>query len=229
MATGQNIINAALNRVLPGSDSFDEPTLVSLFNQGIQRVARHRGVYLPALETSSTVVTIVDDSEVSLPVNYMKGLYKCQGEADAHPSVLSSRVAVMNKFRGKIHDDMSANNVKYVAAAYPHLVYGPIPAEQETLTLFYYRKPDMVIERGVAAGQGEIGLDDEINLVPTGFDNIFEYYLCWQMHSMLEMGVEGQKIDTRYYFDLFTSMLQDLASETSVTASRPDVPFNKLW
>lgn len=155
---------------------------------------------LPSLQTSSTVTAVKDTDSVSLPDNYHHNLYRVE-------NTTSGRVckSVYNfKVLAQMHDGLTvAGSVVDVSAENGILHYRKQPTVDETLKLYYNSKPT--------------ALTDETTSTPSCLpghlhDPILVSYILYDKFSEIEEDIQGQKINTYFYWERFLNGIQNLYS-----------------
>jgi len=178
--------------------SFDGTQTRRLINRAIQSIAG--AVDLPELVKTDTVLTTGSSSSASLPAAYMKGLFFV-GSANQNRRI-GDRIGYRsyNRFLRRWPDPAldKAGPIVDVAVKGTSLVYQPCVAD--TLTLQFYRKPAALT-----------GASDSVEAIPAHLqEGLIVNFVCREIYSRIEDGVEGKKVNTAYHAALYNQALSDL-------------------
>ena len=202
MATTEQIIARVRDEI--DAKEYSVNRILDLFNDCLISVAAGRfseapdlnEIFLPALETSSTVDTSTSLPYVSLPENYQKSLLSCYNETtDSDVSILPSLTTLDAMFPG-LEETYS---VEYVAVAGLNLYYQGMPDTSQNLTIRYFRKPTTLV------------IGAEPDCLPAHLQiPVLKNYALWNMYLKKEYMLP-QKANADYYKAAFIADLADLA------------------
>lgn len=195
--------------------AYDEDTVIGLFNQCAKGVSRR--LVLPSLDTEGTVTTVTNGPSVALPANFQRNLYYCKDQ-----SISTHTIEICNSKDqlARYYDDKlikTGTRVRGVAAVRPQLYYAPIPTVATTLTLRYQKLPDAI--------NAATNLDA---ITPDGFSDLWENYALWKLYEKIEQGMEGQKVDTTYYMNLYLGLFDELSTSLKEGVSMPAPPVARM-
>lgn len=195
--------------------AYDEDAVIGLLNQCVRGLSRR--LVLPSLEAEGTVTTVLNGPSVALPANFQRNLYYCKDQsASIHPiEICSSKDQLARYYDDKLIK--TGARVLGVAVARPLLYYAPIPTVATTLTLRYQKTPDAI----------SISTDLD-TITPEGFEEIWENYALWKLYSKIEQGIEGQKVDTTYYMNLYLGLFDELSNSLKEGVSMPAPPVARM-
>lgn len=198
--------------------SFDETSVVELLNDCAGAVSRR--FIIPSLDAASTVTALSTGSSIPLPANFQRNLYFCDdGTSFNDIQVCNSKDQLSRYYDPGL--TKQATLIRGVAAVRPLLYYAPIPIADTVLTIRYQQKPSAITL--------STELDDHI--LPYGFTDIWENYVLWKLFSKIEQGMEGQKVDTSYYMNLFVGYMDELSAsfKEGVSMPTPTVAVPERW
>ena len=212
MATGGEIAETVLDIVQDAS--FDEDAVIKQLNDCVAMLSRR--LILPSLDAEATVVTVTNAHSVALPSTFQRNLYHCHdGSSSNTIEVCSSKTKLSMEYDHSMNK--TGTYVNGVSAVRPLLYYTPRPTVATTLTLRFQRIPDVIIPAS------------EIDtILPDGFSDIFENYAAWKIFSKIEQGIEGAKVDTGYYMNLFLGLFDELKTALTEGVSMPSPPIAKM-
>lgn len=192
--------------------SFDETSIVELLNDCAGAVSRR--FIIPSLDATATVTALSTGPSVSLPVDFQRNLYFCDdGTSFNDIEVCNSKDQLARYYAPGL--TKKATLIRGVAAVRPVIYYAPIPIADTALTLRYQKKPPAITL--------STELDDHI--LPYGFTDIWENYVLWKLFAKIEQGMEGQKVDTNYYMNLFIGYMDELSTSYKEGVSLPPPPI----
>lgn len=167
--------------------SYTVANITVFINQAIQEAAMQ--IDLPVLKRIGTVDTVVDQNYAlltSVDANFSgKGI-----------TLLSDDIIIYSDLRLLMQEYLdgmdAAGDVEAVCQEGNRLWYQKIPAVAETLNLIYYLNPPLLTE--------------DAN-IPSDFHeslhfNLFVHGACYQIFNEIEDGIEGEKVNTAYHFNL---------------------------
>lgn len=203
---------AELGRILQGN-SFADALLVSDLNEALLDVAEH--FRLPALQSSDTVDTLTNASQVAMPATYHRDLYMVR-----QPSVDYDRIEILlNKtslenFRNERTDTAY---VRWCCEENDLFHYLPVPASAKRLTLFFYKKPSSLVS-----------VDAAHNVIPANLHHqVLVCAVAAKRWALWEDGIDGQKVNTAYYQQENMKGLAKLAARYPDTPKKPFRPVRK--
>lgn len=212
MATGEEVAEYVLDVVQ--NDSFDEDSVLLLLNKCIKMISKK--LVLPSLDTDGTVTATSTGSFVALPENFQRNLYHCSDGTPRNVIEVCSSSDQLSRYYDHLLSD-TGTFVNGVAAVRPLLYYAPRPVEDTVLTLRYQCVP------GTITALSEID-----TILPDGFSDLFEFYALWRLYEKVEQGLEGQKVDTNHYRNLFLGMFDELALSLKEGVSLPPPPIARM-
>lgn len=198
MATQRELIEAIQRKLI--DDSYTAERFVALINKALLDIASYKDpetgeeIFLPALETNSTVTTNTLASCINLPSDYHKNLYAVTSADSPKPpiTILANLQALAKRWR----DNWNASGaIEEVAVAQNRLLwYQPIPPTPDTLTLFYYMNPPVLVNE-----------NQEPSCIPAHLqEDLIVSHVLKELFSEVEDGAEGaKKINTSYYENKF--------------------------
>lgn len=208
MPTLEELIGLVKQTVL--DDSFSEDFITLLLNEAYEDVAMK--VLLPDLEASATVDTVVDETVASLPADFSRNLYGCAADNQRPPIKILSSMALMQARFPNIEADNLDGDVTHVTVRGSELVYHPIPAAAETLTIKYYAQITPMV-----AGA------DEPTAIPKNLQRkLLHSYACSILFDDVEDGMEGPKINTQKHLSNYVSALGELEVQIKRGQSRAE-------
>jgi len=183
--------------------AWDSDRIAAILNRGYRTVATgvlQPGKYqltppLPELYTVDTIVTEAGSGICDLPDDFNRNVVQVgtlSGEAiPVEPSFVKFLKDNPGTDTGSIHTCAVHGN---------RLLYRDIPSAAETLTIHYYRVPDMMADD-----------DDE----PVGIPEQLRYpllvgFACAHIFSLIEDGLDGNRANTNYWKQEYTQGLLDM-------------------
>lgn len=217
MATLESIVEAV--QVSLQDNVFTTDKLTKLANQGIQYCSKR--VLLPKLEVSGLIDTTLATYETIIPDSWLfdRNLYACFcADNNISIQVLNSIDNLMT-FYPDYKTDLQEGNIKYVVVRGNYLTYYPIPAEVIALDCNFYTQHTPLVN------------DSDIPYcLPYGtHEELLENFILWRAWSDLEDGLEGPKVNTQYYRELFMIAFDDLDSMIDTGQSRCRPVIENGW
>lgn len=167
-------------------DSGFSGDITSLIQEAIE-IAAHD---LPhaSLATSADLSIAEDDtSPVSLPSDYHHDVYRVVNVTSNRPVSIRTNLRVLDRLYDGIDTPGYITDVA-VEGTELHFQYTPAN-EVQTLRVYYYAQPDLIEND-----------DDELDWIPERLHRgIVVDYALKELFSLVEDGVEGQKINTAFY------------------------------
>ncbi len=156
---------------------------------------------LPGLQDQETIdIVIADDPTfIEMPATFAHDLYRVYNVTSKESVNIRSNIkALENLYSGWESPGM----IQDVALDHKTLWYKPLPVQDQSLTLFYYREPIPVDFD-----------DDEAQLdgIPDNLNKIAIEYALKELWALAEDGIDGQKVNTFYYTDRYNVGLAKLA------------------
>jgi hypothetical protein len=106
------------------------------------------------------------------------------------------------------------------------LYYQGIPGVPTELTLFYYRKPTLLVDYDPSGEDGEAGdlADDIPDGIPEPFQKgLLVNYACKEIFDEIEDGMDGEKLNTQRYEAKYQAALAKLCK--SIRHKSKQVPL----
>jgi len=175
--------------------SYTYDTILDKLNTGLRWIA---GKYmLPDLETFEDVQTDPGVSHIPLPRNYQKKLRWAHNVThNREVSVFPSTVQLYRWF--SVLDQ--TGRIFGIAVKGRDLYYQKIPSAAETLRLNYWRYPERIDVR-----------TEKVECLPEHLvESLLVSYVCREIFSEIEDGLEEEKVNTKHYAVLFTAALSEL-------------------
>lgn len=163
--------------------SFGFSETLDLFNECYADIAAANDIFLPLLETDSTVNTVLSQNYVDLPTDFQKKLLKCYSVSQKCWIEQYSSISVL---LGKGHQVDDPGAVWGVAIRNRRLYYQYIPETAETLKLYYYKTPTLMTDISSTPD----ALPDHLA------EPLLKSYACWKIYDLIEDGVDDPKINT---------------------------------
>lgn len=176
-------------------DAYDEDTILSLLNRAMGLISSK--VLLPGLEAMSSLATAPAVNVVSLTADYHRELFKAYNATTECGILLFSSTASLYR-RCPRAVKAEVGDVKFVALTGKSLMIHAVPASAQDLTLWYYRKPVVLVED-----------NDEPDGLPPQFHDMLSNYAAWKLFDKIEDGIEGKKVNTDHYMTLFLDALEN--------------------
>jgi len=176
--------------------AFDVDDTISYINKGIKEIAGY--VLLPKLlETETTVLSVVDTAYASLPDNFMRNLHYCYSDTNNRKIKIYGDVRLLYRQFSQL--DL-AGSIVGVARKGPSLYYQRIPSSAETLRIHYYKYPT-----ALTTGTSQPDCLPEFLVRP-----LLVNYVLREEYSLIEDGIEGQKVNTNYHETKFIEAVGQL-------------------
>jgi len=156
---------------------------------------------LPDLQEQETIAIAIADNPafIAMPDTFAHDLYRVYNEKSLESvSIRSNIKALENLYSGWGSPGM----IQDVALEHKTLWYRPLPVQDQSLTLFYYREPVSV------------EFDDEDSVldgIPPNLAKIAIDYALKELYALAEDGIDGQKVNTLYYTDRYNIGLSKIA------------------
>lgn len=214
MATGGELIERVQKIYQDGS--YDDDEVLVFLNEGLQAVAFSEDVFLPTLDTSAELETVLNAEVADLPANCSEGFYSAfigTQELTVHNS--------WTEMKRTVAMESQAGTVTNVSAKADELYYFPVPEEVETITIFYYRAPTELRE----------STEPDCFTVKTravGESALVAYALI-RIFEAIEDGMEGQKVNTLYWEKQYERSMTRLKSMIRSGVSAPQKQRNARW
>ena len=165
-------------------------------------------ILLPDLEAQADVTTSTSGPSCDLPENFQKNLFGCYSLTQNRPiKVFNSKILLLQRFRPI--DQVGL--VRGVAQVGKKLWYQRIPSTAETLTLYFYGKPSPLVDEN---SRPEC-LPDHLAR------RLLENGVIARMYDLIEDGMDGAKVNTTHYLDLYNAALLELAAFIGPEAHLP--------
>ena len=180
--------------------SFDSDFLTEKINQGLELCAAY--TLLPDLESSGTVTTDPNTTEVDIPAgwNYHRNLYSAHVH-DAEDIAVVSSVGLLKEDHPEVDDsDITNGDIETLTIRKDSIVYFPSPVSAATVNCGFYINPT------------PLDADDDIpSALPISLHSeLLENYTLWKCWALIEDGLEGPKINTAHHRNAFNAALEIL-------------------
>lgn len=153
---------------------------------------------LPDLYTTGTIETVVGSGVCPLPEDFNRDLIQVVNSGGEGISIVPS----FKKFLAA-HPDKPTGSVWTCSRHGKKLLYRDLPAEAETLDVHYYCNPPTL-----ACNEDD---DDEPTCIPDNLHYpLLVGYGCSQIFNLIEDGIEGKKVNTAMWNQVFIQGLLDL-------------------
>lgn len=190
-------------------DLYDDDAITELLNAGMMDCAAK--VLLPELEHAEDVTTVVSSSFLAFPTDYHRGLFAAK-DSNGRDAAVYRTFASMLRIWGRSGE--TGGSVGAVApASGGRMTYVPIPADPQTLTIYYYRKPTAMVAD-----------DDEPDGLPEDAHKALVHYACKEIFAEMEDGIEGKKVNTNHHESKYLEMLAELDRAVGPLVSHPPAP-----
>ncbi len=136
-------------------------------------------------------ITALADPSVSMPADFHHNLYRVVNLSFNRPVSIRTNIDVLEDLyegittRGVIEDVAVVGTELFFK---PGLISATTPQD---LKLFYYKKPDELIEGDMALAPGWLPEQFHRGMVVN--------YVLKELFALIEDGIEGQKVNTEYY------------------------------
>lgn len=184
-------------------------------------------VLLTSLESSGVATSVVDSISTEIPTDwlYHRNLFSCEVEDNSPITILNSKEHLR-----RIYPDFEtvkqSGTIDYLVVSGSSIIYYPIPSDPVELVCGYFKIPTWLEKpiEGYSCGC------DELVTIPIGLQpKLLESYICWKIWQRVEDGIEGRKVNTAYYYNLFKEALVELEDTTDVGQSRRLVYRSSNW
>lgn len=216
------IINVTQTLRMPQVTNTD---IVRQVNQCYAYVASQ--VLLTVLESSGVAPTIAGSNIAPIPADwkYHRNLYSCEVENSGSIEVLDSKEQLRRIYK-TFETDGRTGPIEYVIIFGQNIFYYPEPTSIVDLTCGYYTRPQVIS----ACTLGYVAPSPLLEVVLYGLQpKILENYVCWQIWSQREDGIEGRKVNTSYHSGQFKEGLDELENSTEVGQSRKLMHRDSCW
>lgn len=197
---------------------FSLDKITALINRGIRFCAT--AVLLPELESSGVVNTDPGANSVAIPPSWLfeRNLYFCSSPDDTEIKVLDNFNRLFTVYPDMYNKPLTAP-VERVIVQGNSLVYYPVPSVATELICGFYRKATPLEADG-----------DIPSCLPEGtHEELLENFALWKAWNTLEDGIEGPKVNTKYYQDMFNEALGNLDMFIGHGQSRSRPVLNNGW
>lgn len=193
-------------------DGFDRDWILRRLNLGMTAIAGR--VLLPGLaDGSATVTTLVDDHQVALPADYHRHIYLAT--VAGTKVVVTANVGLLRDF-GFVLDN-TVGPVLAVSTNAGKLVYQQVPSVATDIPLRYYRKPLLMTDSPTSFPDGLVGCEE----ISEQIDKALVGYVCSEVFSRKEQGLEGSTPDTNRYKNQFESAIAEIGKGVNKARPRP--------
>lgn len=180
--------------------SFSNDDILALLNEGQLDIAgggtRQHGLPLvaplPELLTSGTISATSNAVSKPMPSDYHRGAFMVVDASGEEITQLGSQITYLERY--PILEVGSTDVCNIVGTTFYYA-----PAETQTITLHYYRKPV------------DMETTDEPDGIPVHLqERLLVNYAAWKMYSIIERGIDGNKNLTIYHMSEYQQALTDL-------------------
>lgn len=195
--------------------SYTYDTILNKLNTGLRWIA---GKYLlPDLETFEDIETDPGVSHVPLPRDYQRNLRWAHSVTHNRPTKIYP--STVHLFRWFSMLDQTGRIIG-IAIKGRDLYYQRIPAAAETIRLNYWRYPERIDMR-----------TEKVDCLPEHLvEALLVNYVCRDIFSEIEDGLEEEKVNTKHYAIMFTAALKDLSDFLGPEKRIPvDIPTEIDW
>lgn len=203
---------------LQNESDISDDIIRARINEGILYCSRH--VTLSDLEDIGTFDTELDTNEVDIPLiwNYQRKLYGA-GVPEAKPIVIASSIGLLRLLHPLVDVEVINGDIEHMCIRKGRLVYFPIPTEITTVQCKFYTKPIPLVK------------DKEVpDCLPEALHNgLLESFALWKIFATIEDGVEGVKVNTKYYKNEFFETLNSIDEYVDEGQSQVDPIRESGW
>ena len=185
-------------------ESFDDAEILSRLNDALLTVAFE--FCLPELEaTDDLTFTVGGDTFASLPDDYHHDLWHIE------PQTWRGRVAVMTSLHSlkRLYVDSEAGQICHAAVGGKTLHVRPMPTEESTVTISYYRMPEALVVSAPSATPAVVANSPEG--IPSHLHQLLADKVASDIFDIIEDGVDGNKTNTNRYEQRYAQGLLALA------------------
>ena len=187
-------------------ESFSDGTLLAYVNKGIGRVAA--ALPLPMLLTEAHITCKANSRRVTLPSDYYSNLFH------AYNVTSSAKVRIMRPFSNFLMRFPSldlSSDVTHVCTQANVLHYQGSPSSDQTLLVFYNRRPD-----AVSAG-------DDIDIIEEVYQaDLLVSFAAAECYKLIENGIEGTKVNYNKWIADYTLALNEYGLFVGSPEEKPD-------
>ena len=177
-------------------DSFTEAEILSRLNDALQAVAFE--FCLPELEADDEIAfTAGGDSFAPLPDDYHHDLWHID------PLTFTDRILVMGSLKSlqRIYAGNAQGGTIYHAAVDGLTLHvRPLQTQDQTVKVYYYRKPDGLTNEDTSIPEG----------IPAHLHTILSDKVASELFDIIEDGVDGNKANTNRYEQRYMAGLMSL-------------------
>ena len=185
-------------------ESFDDAEILSRLNDALLTVDFE--FCLPELEaTDDLTFTVGGDTFAPLPDDYHHDLWHIE------PQTWSGRVAVMTSLHSlkRLYLDSETGQICHAAVDGKTIHVRPMPTEECTVTISYYRIPEALVVSAPSATPAVVANSPEG--IPSHLHQLLADKVASDIFDIIEDGVDGNKTNTNRYEQRYAQGLLALA------------------
>lgn len=195
-----------------GSQCESKDDIIEAINEGMTQVSSR--VLIPELIQVRNIIFSAGLNSRVVPSDYQRELFDCRNVAINKPiSIFNSYSQLLAEFKGC---GGSPGKIQGVAIQGRKLLAYPVPAEDYTLELHYYRQPGNFTDNSY----------EEI-VLPPQFRKALVHYAAFTIYEDIENGLEGPKPNTDYHESQFEKYIDMLLTYYKEGVSRKPVTVVK--
>jgi len=181
---------------------YTEAMIITLLNEGQLSIAgggdRNHGLPLlaplPELASSATLTLAVDAESVAMPATYHRGTFFVIDANGYKLDAFDSRIEFISRY-----PKLETGSTKSYCVQ--GNVFNYAPAKAQDVTIKFFRLPIDMTD----------GASSEPDGIPTSLqDRLLVSYVCKDIFEQIEDGIEGQKVNTGYWYNRHQAALSDL-------------------
>ena len=151
----------------------------------------------------------------ALPADYHYGLYDCWSNTHNIQIKVYDSEGLINRQLDRLDNNCPVIGVAEKGST---LYYQRQPSSAETLRLFYFKKPTDLTIGGVMP----VYVPDDFHYT------LYSYYCAWRIYERIEDGIEGDKVNTKYYKNEFYEALGDAVVFFKPFPEAPNHAYDEL-
>lgn len=181
-----NVLVTDVKAIIQDTDSYGDTWVLARFNEALTLLATM--CRIPGLQVAATVSAVAGTSSIAMPRNFLHDLFLVT--TVNYPEGIPIAPNIWELI--EVTDSEETGPVAIVSVDNRTLNFRPIPEETETLTLYYYKKPNEL-----AAG------DSFPDYIPDILHReIFQNYALKEAYLQIEDGIDGAAPNTQKYGQL---------------------------
>jgi hypothetical protein len=198
--------------------SFTDDQINAKINAGLTDASWY--ALLSELESSGEFTTDPAANEVAIPTdwNFQRNLYHADA-ADKSDITVCTQIGILKKRVPNIDTEVETGDIKYLTSRNGKIVYSPSPAAATVVKCNFYINPTPLV------ADGDIPFCLPIPL----HNDILESYALWKFFAIIEDGIEGYKVNTKYYKTEYYEALERIDDYIDEGQSTSDPVREKQW